>query len=169
MRLCHVIRPHGRGLWLLTLVLVLLAALVPQALAGEPRGVYRGSSRLGRRVKRYVKIAFDVTHTGTKAKWDLIIQAPCGSDIGLGYEMGTDQRGFPPLRLHDGRFKQFHHSSHTYQQWYYTLAGHMVQGGFVGTFAMHQYVGNDGVGWCYTHVIHWRARHTSRSFSYGSP
>lgn len=137
-----------------------IAGAASSAVARSGSGVYVGSSRPG---PRFMKIALDVSRTGAAARWDVIVQAPCWSDVMISNELGTDQGPFHPLRIHAGAFRQSAHRSPGGETFSYSLAGHAVPGGFAGTFVLHVLDASAG-RWCSTTTLHWRARRSSRPF-----
>lgn len=138
----------------------LLATAAAPAIASGPAGVYAGSSPPA---ARSMKIALDVLRGGSRAKWDVGVAAPCWTDVGISNELGTDQAPYRPLRIHNGRFRQSQHFAFGNPS-NYTLAGHAVPGGFVGTFVFRVFVSYAN-RWCTTTVLHWKARHSSKPFA----
>jgi hypothetical protein len=126
--------------------------------------VYAGASR---RANRHMDITIQVLAGEKRANWRVDVFGPCTEHLRLGRTVGTDAGNTPQdpqLRLTGGHFTlNWHAYASLHPLWYsYSLTGHAVRGGFVGTF---RYRESDHHGYrCDSGQLDWRAHRTGGSF-----
>lgn len=154
-------RSRALGIGAATLLSVLSTVTVSALAAGSR--VYTGGSR---KANRYMDIQLQVLPGGTRANWRIDVFGPCTEHERLARTIGTDAGATPPdprLQINDGRFVLHRHARDPLSNlnFTYTLTGHAVPGGFVGTL---HYAESNGPYRCDSHLLHWRAHRTSASF-----
>ena len=142
----------------------ILAAMTATAvtLSAPAVGVYQGHSP---HADRQMDIAIQVLRGRRSANWRIDVQGPCNDgSTRLGRTIATDvQPPEPKLRIRRGRFALSR--SVTIEtndmHFHFTLSGHVVKGGFAGTF---HYVETEYGVTCDSTALHWTARRTALPF-----